>query len=82
MPKAAKAGYTATVAIAFDISTEGNVRNVRVILSAATKEDNNNFSTRELVSLLDAEAVRFVLSSPRWTPTIKTLYNVIVRVPE
>lgn len=69
--KAAKAGYTGTVAIAFDISAGGYVSNVNVISSAATREYNNNFSTRELASLLDAEAVRVVSSSPKWTPAMK-----------
>ena len=59
------------VLFAFDISAKGYVSNVRVISSAATKENNNDSSTRELASLLDAEAVRVVSSSPKWTPVMK-----------
>ena len=82
--KAAKAGYTGTVAIAFDISEKGYVSNVRVISGAAAKGNSNNSSTGELASLLDAEAVRVVSSSPRWTPAmkdnlpVKASYNVTV----
>ena len=82
--KAAKEGYTGKVAVAFDISAEGYVKNVRVLTPSSYLEGKTSSSRQSLAASLDAEAVRVVSSSPRWTPAmkngmpIKVSYNVLV----
>lgn len=89
--EAARKGFNGKVSVAFDITAEGYVKNVRVLTGAAYLGGGTAGSGKlkgsaenALAATLDAEAVRVVSASPRWIPAmkdglpIKVSYNVLV----
>lgn len=84
--EAAQKGFNGKVNVAFDVTAQGYVENVRVLTRAAYIGGLENASAKAqaLAASLDAEAVRVVSASPRWIPAmkdgfpIKVSYNVLV----